>query len=139
MQSSLSNTNDGLYPSYRMRNNSYSTTTITNPPFLQTPPSLTLNFNNGPTSIQQFLNSDMLASMSRSNSQPDLTAALNTAQASVNQLTSSKSMSVCSDDLYMEMNVIVQVLSMIYFLVSKQILLVHLISQISSRMIIFPN
>ena len=44
----------------------------------------------------------MLASMSRSNSQPDLTASLPTAQSSVNQLTSSKSMSVCSDDLYMD-------------------------------------
>jgi hypothetical protein len=40
--------------------------------------------------------------MSRSNSQPDLTATLNTVQSSVNQLTSSKSMSVCSDDLYMD-------------------------------------
>jgi hypothetical protein len=104
MQSSLNNMEDGICPSFRMRNNSYSTTTITNPPFLQTPPPLTLTYNNGHTSIQQFLNSDMLASMSRSNSQPDLTAALNTVQTSVNQLTSSKSMSVCSDDLYMEMN-----------------------------------
>ncbi|CAF3618208.1 unnamed protein product [Rotaria sordida] len=105
MQSSLGNTEDGIYPSYRIRNNSYSTTTLTNPPLLQTPPPLTLAFNNnGQTSIQQFLNSDMLASMSRSNSQPDLTAALNTVQSSVNQLTSSKSMSVCSDDLYMEIN-----------------------------------
>jgi hypothetical protein len=105
MQSSLNNIGDGIYPSFRMRNNSYSTTTITNPPFLQTPPSLTLTYNNtGQTSLQQFLNSDMLASMSRSNSQPDLTAALNNVQTSVNQLTSSKSMSVCSDDLYMEMN-----------------------------------
>jgi hypothetical protein len=105
MQSSLANFEDGFYPSFRMRNNSYSTTTITNPPLLQTPPPPTLAFNNnGQTSIQQFLNSDMLASMSRSNSQPDLTAALNTAQSSVNQLTSSKSMSVCSDDLYMDIN-----------------------------------
>ncbi|CAF0805168.1 unnamed protein product [Rotaria sp. Silwood1] len=105
MQSSLGNIEDGIYPSFRMRNNSYSTTTLTNPPLLQTPPPPTLIFNNnGQTSIQQFLNSDMLASMSRSNSQPDLTAALNTVQSSVNQLTSSKSMSVCSDDLYMEIN-----------------------------------
>ena len=108
----------GIYPlpssSVRMRNNSYSTTPIVNNyqtasfnplafPFTSvlTPPSLASG-NAGPTSLQQFLNSDMLASMSRSNSQPDLTAALNTAQASVNQLTSSKSMSVCSDDLYMD-------------------------------------
>jgi len=105
MQSSLNNIGDGIYPSFRMRNNSYSTTTITNPPFLQTPPSLTLTYNNtGQTSIQQFLNSDMLASMSRSNSQPDLTATLNNVQSSSNQLTSSKSMSVCSDDLYMDIN-----------------------------------
>ena len=105
MQSSLGNFDDGFYhPSFRMRNNSYSTTTITNPPLLQTPPPPTLAFNNGQTSIQQFLNSDMLASMSRSNSQPDLTAALNNVQSSVNQLTSSKSMSVCSDDLYMDIN-----------------------------------
>ncbi|CAF1174656.1 unnamed protein product [Adineta ricciae] len=98
-----------------MRNNSYSTTPFTNayqsssspifwshPPTLQTPPPPPLTLNNGPTSIQQFLNSDMLASMSRSNSQPDLTATLNTVPSSVNQLTSSKSMSVCSDDLYMD-------------------------------------
>jgi len=106
MQSSLGNFDDGFYPSYRIRNNSYSTTTITNPPLLQTPPPpLTLTYNNnGQTSIQQFLNSDMLASMSRSNSQPDLTAALNNVQTSTNHLTSSKSMSVCSDDLYMEIN-----------------------------------
>jgi hypothetical protein len=104
--------------SFRMRNNSYSTTPFptnyqttsstlwSNPPTFQTPtpPPPSFNFNNGQTSIQQFLNSDMLASMSRSNSQPDLTATLNTVQSSVNQLTSSKSMSVCSDDLYMEMN-----------------------------------
>ncbi|CAF4759931.1 unnamed protein product, partial [Rotaria socialis] len=103
MQSLLDNIEDGIYPSFRMRNNSYSTTTLINPPHLQTPPHQPLSFtNNGQTSIQQFLNSDMLASMSRSNSQPDLTAALNTVQSSVNQLTSSKSMSVCSDDLYMD-------------------------------------
>jgi hypothetical protein len=97
-----------------MRNNSYSTTPFTNTyqspsptfwsnlPTLQTPPPPPLTSNNGQTSIQQFLNSDMLASMSRSNSQPDLTATLSPAQSSANQLTSSKSMSVCSDDLYMD-------------------------------------
>ncbi|CAF1687256.1 unnamed protein product, partial [Adineta ricciae] len=95
MQSSLGNSKDGnstIHPSsFRMRNNSYSTTPFTNayqsssspifwshPPTLQTPPPPPLTLNNGPTSIQQFLNSDMLASMSRSNSQPDLTATLNT-------------------------------------------------------------
>src|SRR5690349_15177326 len=123
MQSSLGNiggcasTNYPSSSSFRMRNNSYSTTPFTinyqsiwsNPQTLQTPlppppqPSAPLlNINNGQTSIQQFLNSDMLASMSRSNSQPDLTASLCTVQSSVNQLTSSKSMSVCSDDLYMD-------------------------------------
>jgi hypothetical protein len=108
--------NDGIYPtssSFRMRNNSYSTTPLVHnyltpnmyPPSLQTPPPPTLTFYpNSQTSIQQFLNSDMLASMSRSNSQPDLTAALNTVPSSVNQLTSSKSMSVCSDDLYMDIS-----------------------------------
>lgn len=123
MQSSLGNIDGGInnttHPSistFRMRNNSYSTTPFTNnyqsasptnwfhPPLLQTPPPPQLTSNNGPTSIQQFLNSDMLASMSRSNSQPDLTATLNTVQSSVNQLTSSKSMSVCSDDLYMDIS-----------------------------------
>ncbi|CAF1340534.1 unnamed protein product [Adineta steineri] len=100
----LSNLENELYPSIRFRNNFYSTTTITNP-LLQTPPPPPMfNYPNGQTSIQQFLNSDMLASMSRSNSQPDLTAASNTAQSSTNQLTSSKSMSVCSDDLYMDIN-----------------------------------
>ncbi|CAF0899583.1 unnamed protein product [Adineta steineri] len=123
MQSSLGKSGDGgggsnIYPSsstFRMRNNSYSTTPFTNtyqptsplfwsnyPPTLQTPPPPPLTLNNGQTSIQQFLNSDMLASMSRSNSQPDLTATLSTVPSSVNQLTSSKSMSVCSDDLYMD-------------------------------------
>ncbi|CAF1034462.1 unnamed protein product [Rotaria sp. Silwood1] len=120
MQSSLGNIDGGgntIYPSissFRMRNNSYSTTPFINnyqstsptnwfnPPPLQTPPPPPLTLTNGQTSIQQFLNSDMLASMSRSNSQPDLTATLNTVQSSVNQLTSSKSMSVCSDDLYMD-------------------------------------
>ena len=104
MQSSLSTIEDGIYLSCRTRNNSYSTTTLTNPPSLQTPPPPMLTNNNGQTSLQQFLNSDMLASISRSNSQPDLTASLNTVQSSVTQLTSSKSMSVCSDDLYMEIN-----------------------------------
>ncbi|CAF1325587.1 unnamed protein product [Adineta steineri] len=100
----LSNLENELYPSIRFRNNFYSTTTITNP-LLQTPPPPPMfNYPNGQTSIQQFLNSDMLASMSRSNSQPDLTAASNTVQSSTNQLTSSKSMSVCSDDLYMDIN-----------------------------------
>ncbi len=120
MQSSLGHlggNGNGNYPSpssFRIRNNSYSTTSFTtnyqspssiiwsNPPTLQTPPPPPLTLNNGQTSIQQFLNSDMLASMSRSNSQPDLTATLSTVQSSVNQLTSSKSMSVCSDDLYMD-------------------------------------
>jgi len=120
MQSSLGHlggSGSGNYPSsssFRMRNNSYSTTPFptnyqssssiiwSNPPTLQTPPPPPLTLNNGQTSIQQFLNSDMLASMSRSNSQPDLTATLNTVPSSVNQLTSSKSMSVCSDDLYMD-------------------------------------
>jgi hypothetical protein len=114
MQPGLGLTGSGMFPSpsaYRMRNNSYSTTpvihnypnSISHPPSLQTPPPPLLAFNpSGQTSIQQFLNSDMLASMSRSNSQPDLTATLNTVQSSVNQLTSSKSMSVCSDDLYMD-------------------------------------
>jgi hypothetical protein len=122
MQSSLSGSGGGgggntIYPSatsFRMRNNSYSTTPFltnyqstspiiwSNSPLLQTPPPPSLTLNNGQTSIQQFLNSDMLASMSRSNSQPDLTATLSTVQSSVNQLTSSKSMSVCSDDLYMD-------------------------------------
>ena len=119
MESSLGNTelrDNTIYPSlssFRMRNNTYSTTPLINnyqstsptlwssPPLLQTPsPPPTVN--NGQTSIQQFLNSDMLASISRSNSQPDLTATVNTVQSSANQLTSSKSMSVCSDDLYME-------------------------------------
>ena len=119
MQSSLGNLggcDSSNYPSsssFRMRNNSYSTTPFpthyqsTSPihyshsPTLQTPPPTT--FNNGQTtSIQQFLNSDMLASMSRSNSQPDLTATLNSVASGINQLTSSKSMSVCSDDLYMD-------------------------------------
>ena len=120
MQSPLYNigcSGSSIYPSsssFRMRNNSYSTTPFTtnyqstplpiiwsNPLPIQTPPPL-LTLNNGQTSIQQFLNSDMLASMSRSNSQPDLTATLNAAQSTANQLTSSKSMSVCSDDLYMD-------------------------------------
>ena len=112
------NTNYPLPSSFRMRNNSYSTSPFqttsyqsnspllwSHPPTLQTPPPPTFAYSNGPTpSIQQFLNSDMLASMSRSNSQPDLTATLTTVQSSVNQLTSSKSMSVCSDDLYMDIN-----------------------------------
>ena len=118
MQSSLGG--NSIYPSsssFRIRNNSYSTTSCINnyqstaatiwshPPLLQTPPPPPpLTFNNGQTSLQQFLNSDMLASMSRSNSQPDLTATLSTVQSSVNQLTSSKSMSVCSDDLYMDID-----------------------------------
>lgn len=98
-------------PVSRMRNNSYSTTPMIHnypsplmyPPSLQTPPPPTLMNNfTGQTSIQQFLSSDMLASMSRSNSQPDLTASLNTVPPSTVQLTSSKSMSVCSDDLYMD-------------------------------------
>ncbi|CAF3653209.1 unnamed protein product [Rotaria socialis] len=122
MQPSLGNVDSGVnsihppVPTFRMRNNSYSTTPFTNnyqstspthwfyPPPLQTPPPPQLTSTNGQTSIQQFLNSDMLASMSRSNSQPDLTATLNTVQSSVNQLTSSKSMSVCSDDLYMDIS-----------------------------------
>jgi hypothetical protein len=103
MQPLLNNIENGIHPSFRMRKNSYSTTTITNP-LLQTPPHSTFIFPNGQTSIQQFLNSDMLASMSRSNSQPDLTATLTNVQSSSNQLTSSKSMSVCSDDLYMDIN-----------------------------------
>ena len=119
MQSSVGNPGGGgsnNYPSsspFRMRNNSYSTTPCLNnyqstlwstPSALQTlsPAASPLPSTNGPTSIQQFLNSDMLASMSRSNSQPDLTATLPSVQASVNHLTSSKSMSVCSDDLYMD-------------------------------------
>jgi len=114
-QRPFDSTGHGMYPPtcFRMRNNSYSISPmipdtpspLMHPPSLQTPPPPTLNFNvhpNSQTSLQQYLNSDLLASMSRSNSQPDLTAALNNVQSSVNQLTSSKSMSVCSDDLYME-------------------------------------
>jgi len=58
------------------------------------------------SSMQQFLNSDipLTSSISRSNSQPDLTQQQSAAAASINQLTSSKSMSVCSDDFHMDLN-----------------------------------
>lgn len=103
-----------------MRNNSYSTTPFvsdystnnlstiwSNISFL--PNSTMISTNNSSTnnptsnSIQQFLNSDLLTSMSRSNSQPDFTAIFPSVQSNNNYLTSSKSMSVCSDDLYMDM------------------------------------
>jgi len=110
--------------SFRMRNNSYSNASFysnTNPTatiwsnsssILPVQSNITTNFplfssssivnHLTPTSIQQFLNSDMLASMSRSNSQPDLTATIINVPSSVTQLTTSKSMSVCSDDLNMD-------------------------------------
>lgn len=93
--------------SFRMRNNSYSNASF----YSNASPTAAL-WSHGPsnvthptaTSIQQFLNSDMLASMSRSNSQPDLTANIISVPSSVAQLTTSKSLSVCSDDLNMDIS-----------------------------------
>lgn len=96
IQSSLAYGNSG---SVRVRNDFYSTTNTN----MHNYSSNSSTINPGQISIQQFLNNDLFSSMSRSNSQPDLTTTCSSVQTSVNQLSSSKSMSVYSDDLYVDM------------------------------------